>query len=128
MSESLEFSECKNVTRLSTKEFLLEALGVIGLIVLILLVLGAIGVVAFFFFFDLEYGLVFLLFGIGVTLGLGYIVIAISEFLRTSSPKFVRCSYCGMKNPADATFCIRCEKVLPKQKRRLPRPKTIEKI
>ena len=119
----VEISERNNVVRLSSIESILEALGWVGFVLILLAVTVMIGTIAVSILFDWEYGIRLLLFGIGVTLGLGFIVIAVSEFLRTSSSKVVRCTYCGMENMANAVYCMRCGKVLPKYKDRLPRPK-----
>ena len=124
----VEISERNNVMRLSRIESTLEALGWVGFVILFLAVIAIFGAIGVSILLNWEYGIRFLLFGIGVTLGLGSIVYAVSEFLRTSSSKIVRCTYCGMENKANAVYCMRCEKVLPKHKERLPRPKYPPKL
>ena len=116
----VEISKPNNIARLSRYELTIEALGWIGFILLLSAVGIMVGTVALSMLFDLEYGLRLLLLGVGATLGLGGIVKAVSEFFRTSSSKVVLCTYCGMKNSATAVYCLRCDKVLPKHKRRLP--------
>ena len=124
----VEISERNNVMRLSSIESILEALGWFGFVIILLAVTVMIGTIAVSILFDWEYGIRLLLFGIGLTLGLGFLVIAVSEFLRPSSSKVVRCTYCGMENMANAVYCMRCGKVLPKHKDRLPRPRYPPKL
>jgi len=123
LSAIAEIAEHNSVIRLLRLEFALEALGWVGFGIILLAVTIMIGTIAVSMLFDWEYGIRLLLLGIGLTLGLGFLVIAVSEFLRTSSSKVVRCTYCGMENMAIAVYCLRCGKVLPKHKDRLPRPR-----
>jgi len=114
--------------RLSITDWILEALGWTGIVFMILVVVGVIGTIVVSLVFYWEFGIRFLLFGIGVTLAFGFLVIAVSEFFRTSSSKVVKCPYCGALNKADATFCLKCDNVLPKEKLRLPHAKLPEKV
>lgn len=117
--------EKENVVKLSMMERILVVLGWIGLVAMLLTVVIVIGTVVIATLLDWEFGASLLLVSILVVLGGiagGYYRYTILSFLRQYSPmlppKFVRCSYCGMKNYGTALFCIRCGKVLPTSRKK----------
>ncbi|MGD8506150.1 MAG: hypothetical protein PVF15_05740 [Candidatus Bathyarchaeota archaeon] len=105
------------MVKLAISERIFEALGWIGLAAIVLTIVGVIATIATATLLDWEFGVSLLLASIiiisfGVFEALYFFLHP--HYLPAPSAKFVRCHYCNMKNPAEATFCMKCEKPLTK--------------